>query len=262
MPVCQLGWHGGARQCPRPRCRPCPGPGAGRPGAPIGRPRTERARQLPAGLVVDACSVRLQDDCPERPPWRQVRGLPATARKAVVAVDGLARRGPEGHFRLATAAGAGGREHLARCASAASGVPTTGVARAATVGPDRPAGVAATGVRPAGTVGRTATAAGLSARTARGTTSRLAELAISVELLLARRERELLPAVGARESLVLVQRKHSFSSGPRDRLARTERGVSCCRTGLNLWPASRALLRIIAAESRESSPYSGACERP
>ena len=219
------------------------------------RARRGRSRATPAGPVRPAgieepgdrspgsASARVQAWCRSPAACAAPGRLAATAREAVVAVHGLAGRRAEGNLRLATAARARGREHLARRARATGVAGATGVTgTATTVRADRPARVGATAVGPATAVGRRATpATRLTARTARRATARFAELTISVELLLARRERELLPAICARESLVLVQRKHSFSSGPRDRLARTERGVSCCRIRADVWSAWRTL---------------------
>ncbi len=97
--------------------------------------------------------------------------------EALAAVDRLLAAGAERHLRLAAAARARGAEHFARTA------------------------IVATARIPAGR-GSAASARCLPARTARRAPSRLAELTVCVELLLARGEHEFLAAVGAGEGPV------------------------------------------------------------
>jgi len=117
--------------------------------------------------------------------------LCAAATEAVVAVDRLAARRPERHHRRLATVGAGGLEHLARTALA---VATSGAAGVATHGH-----VAAARHR---SLARGATAAA---------SAGVAEPTICIELLLARREDELLAAIGAGQRSIDVQKEHSFS---------------------------------------------------
>ena len=109
-------------------------------------------------------------------------------------------------MRLTSAAGARGTEHL-----------TLAPVEAAA-----PAGIAATGIAAAGlsTRGLVAAAEAATRQLAAGATrraaARIAELAIGVELLLARAEGELHPAIGTGERPVghRIHEKDSFSCGP------------------------------------------------
>jgi len=144
--------------------------------------------------------------------------------EAVVAVDRLAVGRAEGDLGLAAAARAGGREHLTRA--------TAGAVARATVG--RP--TAGAGAVAAGAVARSTTAvttgslaAGAAGRAATG----VAELALSVELLLTGGEGELLPAVGAGKHLIRIQRRNSSRAGFRDLISRKSvRGVIVCAVHL------------------------------
>src|SRR5690242_15850098 len=116
-------------------------------------------------------------------------GLGAAATEAVVAVNGLTARWAERHHCRLAAVRTGGLEHLARstlavsAAGAAAAVATTAAHRVATrhLGLTRGATVsAATGIR---------------------------EPPVGVELLLARREDELLAAIGAGQRSICLQRE-------------------------------------------------------
>src|SRR5437762_6783887 len=112
----------------------------------------------------------------------------ALRAEAVAAVNGLGAGRAERNQGLLAAVGAGGAEHLARAAVVAA---ATGVATARVV---------AARVARAAVAG--ATAGRLADCTAGGAATRLAELPIGVELLLARREGKVLATVGAVQRLV------------------------------------------------------------
>src|SRR5438552_16250083 len=109
-------------------------------------------------------------------------GRLAPRAEAVAAIDRLGAGRPERDARLATAAIAGGGEHLALAAVARAAVAGAAVARAAVAAALATRGLAG------GAAGRTA--------------AWLAEFLLGVELLVIRREDELLVAVDAAEDLV------------------------------------------------------------
>src|SRR5918994_400086 len=128
--------------------------------------------------------------------------------EAVAAVDRLRTARAERHLGLAATAGAGRCEHLARGAlvAAAARVPATTARVAATtrVTTRRLAGCAASGAA-----------------------TGLAELSIGEELLLARRECELLAAIGTGEHLVCCKHEKTPARAAPANLSRREpvRGV-------------------------------------
>ncbi len=163
---------------------------------PPGR-RSRRTHDDPGRLTVRV--VR----CAEPSGGRQAGegpGSGALAAEAVAAVDGLAARRAEGDLSLLAAGRAGGLEHLARgalvaTATAAVAAGTAGVATA------RVATTATTAI----------TAGSLAAGTAGRAATRLGEAALCIEVLLGRGEDECLRTIRARQVLVVVQGKDSFS---------------------------------------------------
>ena len=120
--------------------------------------------------------------------FRRSYRLGAAAAEAVVAVDGLATRWAERHHcRLATVR-AGGFEHLARSALAVSAGAAAAVATSA---------AHRVTARHLGLAGSSTVAAATGIR----------EPPVGVELLLARREDELLAAIGAGQRSICLQRE-------------------------------------------------------
>ncbi len=155
--------------------------------------------------------------------------------EAVAAVDRLLATGTERHLRLAPAARARGTEHLARTAIVtAAGVP-------AARGPTRAAGC-------------------LAARPARRAASRLGELAVSVELLLARGEHELLAAVGTAQGLVglCVQRNTPSPAASANLLAENRGEGVIDAAGQSVAPWSTPVRNVPRPAGRVEHNFAGA----
>jgi len=157
--------------------------------------------------------------------WPYGPMLPATGSEAVAAVDRLGAARAERDLGLAAAARARRREHL----TGSGGVAATAAA-------------AATHVRGTATE---ITTLGLSGCAARRAATRLAELSLSEERLLARAEDELLVAVLANQGLVrCVQRTLLTRAASATRLSRREplRGAIVAAAGFGAyWPVRRSV---------------------
>lgn len=123
--------------------------------------------------------------------------------EALPAVDRFVRPGKERNFGRFAAVGAGGRVHLARAGGVA---PSTTTARVASATGGVAAAIATRRGVPAAVAAGVVPAGGGTLRLTRLSTCRtplwLGKTALLVECLLARRERELLTAIAARERLV------------------------------------------------------------